>query len=60
MFYLYNIKMQGWISRSHNYTSDLADAMKFEEEEMTRRVKLNKSPTGLGVIPVSVEWLENI
>lgn len=61
MFYLYNTRMNGWVSNGVSpYTSDLVDAQKFTEEEMTIRVRANKSPTGLGVIPVDVSWLESL
>lgn len=61
MFYLYNIKMQGWVSAGvHPFTSDLGEAKKFTEEEMTTRVRAGKSPTGLAIIPVDVAWLESL
>ncbi len=61
MFYLYNVKMAGWVSNGVSpYTSDITDAQKFNEEDMIQRVRLNKSPTGLGVIPVDADWLETL
>jgi hypothetical protein len=60
MYYLYSIKMGGWASLMSNYTSDLTQAKKFSEDEMLLRVKAQRTKTGLGLIPVSVTFVENL
>ena len=60
MYYLYSIKMGGWISRTATYTSDIADAGTFSHDEAMRRAKRTKSESAFGVIPVPIEIIEEL
>lgn len=60
MYYLYSVKMGGWVSNVATYTSDLTDAGTFSEAEAMRRAKISKTPYSLGVIPVSVALMEQL
>lgn len=60
MYYLYSVKIGGWVSRTATYTSDIKEAGTFTEEEAMRRAKLTKTLHSLGVIPVAVELMERL
>jgi len=60
MYYLYSVKMQGWVSVQSTYTSDLTEAATFPEAQALSRAKLGKTKYSLAVIPVPVSLVESL
>jgi len=60
MYYLYSIKMQGWVSVQSTYTSDITEAATFPESQALARCALGKTKYSLATIPVLVSLVESL
>jgi len=60
MYILFSIKYGGFISQQSNYVSTWQDARRYTEEAMLAVCAANKTATGYGVLPISLELLESI
>jgi len=57
MYYLANIKLGGWLSKTFQVTTDLTQAKKFTHDEAIEVCKKSKAASRL-VVPVAVEDME--
>ncbi len=54
MFYLLGMKQSGWLSKTGQYSSSLADAAIFPSDEAFLRIKKHREASNI-LIPVRVE-----
>lgn len=56
--YLFSIRLQGWMSRHGNYTSDLGEARQFTLGEAITMSKRHKDGRGISLVPVRKEDMD--
>lgn len=60
MYYLYSGRLNGWLSRGGNYSTDLADAAVHTREDALAICRRHKNQGGYQLLPVAQADLEKI
>jgi len=59
-YVMYSLRLNGWLSKHGNYTSDRNNAEVLPRDQALARCRRHKDDRGLSLIPVALEDLDAI